>query len=294
MALKNRFERIARGEGPRPLGFQPAGDEAMRFLFVHPDQIERDPDQPRKNLGSLDGLKSSIRAQGILQPLIVSPLTENRYRLIAGERRWTAARALGLTETPVIVRTVEDQQRLTLQIIENLHRRDLDPLEEARSYRRLMEEFSLGQRDIAAKLGKSLAQVNETLRILDLPETILSDVRTSEHGVAKSVLLEIAKAADGRRQEALWRRARAGKLTVSEARDARTAPRGKPGGNPPEKPEGWGGDNGPAADSWSAKVGDGWATVRVKFAKGGKGRGSIASVRAALKEALGSLDAGAE
>jgi ParB family chromosome partitioning protein len=287
MALKNRFERIARGEGPRPLGFRPAADDGLRFLFVHPDQIERDPEQPRKNLGSLDGLKSSIAAQGILQPLIVSPLTENRYRLIAGERRWTAARALGLTEAPVIVRTVEDQQRLTLQIIENLHRKDLDPLEEARSYRRLMEEFSLGQRDIAAKLGKSLAQVNETLRILDLPEAILRDVRTSEHGVSKSVLLEIAKGADARDQAALWRRAQAGKLTVKEAREAKTGARAKPAGKTTASGQ-------PRGAAWSARVGGG-ATVRVVFAGGGgKGRGTtlLPAVRAALEEALGSLGSG--
>jgi ParB family chromosome partitioning protein len=280
MALKNRFERIARGEGARPLGFQPIADGANRFLLVPPGQIERDPEQPRKNLGDIEGLQASIAAQGILQPLIVSPLTESRYRLIAGERRWTAAQALGLSEVPVLVRTLEDQQRLTVQLIENLHRKDLDPIEEAHSIRRLMEEFNLGQREIAANLGKSLAQVNETLRILDLPEGILNDVRTSEHGVSKSVLLEIAKLSDARNQEALWQRARTGRLTVKQARDAKPAARSS--SKKPLLAKRTEKSSARDTSSWSAEING--AVITIRFSE--RERASAKAVRRILETAL--------
>lgn len=223
MALKNRFERIARGEGARLLGFNPlpghAPDGAARFLHVHPDQIERDPTQPRKELGDLEGLSTSIKDQGILQPLIVTPLDDRRYQLLAGERRLTAARQAGLTEVPVLVRAVEEHARLVLQIVENLHRKDLSPVEEAEGVRRLMDESGLSQRDVAARLGKSLTYINELLRVLALPADVLDGVRTSEQSISKSLLLEITKQADEDKQRQLWKRVRSGEgLTVKEAR----------------------------------------------------------------------------
>lgn len=230
MALKTRFERIARGDGARPLGFQPmdGGMNAVRFLQVHPSQIQRDPTQPRKDLGELDGLRASIQDQGILQPLIVSPLDDKQYRLIAGERRLTAAQQLGLTEVPVLVRGVEEHARLILQIVENLHRKDLSALEEAEGVRRLIDEFNLSQRDAAARLGKSLTYVNELLRVLQLPAEVIEAVRTSEQPTSKSLLLEITKQPDEEKMRSLWQRASTGDgLTVQQARthkrDARSA-----------------------------------------------------------------------
>ena len=104
-----------------------------------------------------------------MQPLVVSPTTTDLYQLIAGERRYTASKALGLVTVPALVRTSTEHQRLELQLVENLHRKDLSPLEEATSYQRLMAEFGLTQEDVAHRVGKSLTAINQTLRLLDLP-----------------------------------------------------------------------------------------------------------------------------
>ena len=223
MALKNRFERIGRGEGARPLGFSPVapstGTDGMRFLHVSPSLINRDPTQPRKDLGDLDGLQASIKQQGILQPLIVTPLDEQHFQLVAGERRLTAARQLGLTEVPILVRSVAEHQRLILQIVENLHRKDLSPVEEAEGIKRLIDESALTQRDIGSQLGKSLTYVNELLRLLQLPPDVLDAIRTSEQTTSKSLLLEITKQPDENRQRQLWQQAQSGVgLTVKQAR----------------------------------------------------------------------------
>ena len=284
MALKNRFERIALGEGARPLGFQPVvdGADTTRFLSVHPERIERDPTQPRKDLGTLDGLRASIKDQGILQPLIVAPLDDHRFQLIAGERRLTAARQLGLTEVPVLVRGVEEHLRLVLQIVENLHRKDLSPLEEAEGVRRLVEDSGLSQRDVAARLGKSLTYVNELLRVLSLPDDVLTAVRTSEQPVSKSLLLEITKQPDQAKQRRLWRQASTGGgLTVKEARRyKRVAPPFPPRRRP--KPTAHGtGDAG-----WSLQTDAGLVSVRLH---GGNPR-DPARVCQALQQALRSLE----
>ena len=285
MALKNRFERIARGEGARPLGFQPVANSAdtTRFLSVHPERIERDPTQPRKDLGALDGLRASIKDQGILQPLIVTPLDDQRFQLIAGERRLTAARQLGLTEVPVLVRGVEEHLRLVLQIVENLHRKDLSPLEEAEGVRRLVEDSGLSQREVATRLGKSLTYVNELLRVLGLPDDVLKAVRTSEQPVSKSLLLEITKQPDQAKQRRLWRQASTGGgLTVKEARHHKQAAK-FPSPRRPPKPTAHG--TGDAA-GWSLQTDVGMVSVRLH---GGDQR-NPARVRQALQQALRSLD----
>lgn len=221
-SLKDRFARIADGEGS--LGFDPLGREEIRLAELSLEMIVPDPTQPRKDLGDLKGLKASIQQHGIMQPLIVSPRDEDTYLLIAGERRYTAAKSLGLAKVPAIIRTVADHDRLQLQLIENLHRQDLSPIEEAQGYQRLMEEFGLTQRDVAKTVGKSLTSVNEILRLLQLPEEIIAHVRTSEHAT-KSILLEIAKEPDPERQIKLWHRAEAGDLTVKKAREHKNSKR---------------------------------------------------------------------
>lgn len=219
-SLKSRFETIAKGEGS--LGFNPLAGEEVRLAELSLDSIYPDPNQPRKDLGDLNGLKASIEAHGIMQPLIVSPRDEDTYLLIAGERRYTAAKSLGIAKVLAIVRTVADHDRLQLQLIENLHRQDLNPIEEAQGYKRLMDEFGLTQRDVAKTVGKSLTSINEILRLLQLPEDITANVRTSEHAT-KSILLEIAKEPDPTRQIKLWNKALAGDLTVKKAREHKIA-----------------------------------------------------------------------
>jgi ParB family transcriptional regulator, chromosome partitioning protein len=157
---------------------------------------------------------------GIVQPIVVEPVADGRYCILAGERRHAACRHLGLEVIPCVVRTADTQSRLELQLIENLQRKDLHPVEEAHAFKRLMEEFNLTQRDLARRLGRSLSSINETLRILGINPELMEHVRTSEH-CNKSVLLEIAKETDPQQQQVLWQKAQAGQLPVSQARKQR-------------------------------------------------------------------------
>ncbi len=137
--------------------------------------ISRNPRQPRSQMDQeeLAELAASIRENGILQPLIVSPTDEpNTYILIAGERRLLAAGMAGLDTVPVIVREASDQQRLELALIENVQRADLTPLEAAEAYRQLVDDFSLSHEQIAQQLGKSRVAITNTLRLLKLPDDV--------------------------------------------------------------------------------------------------------------------------
>lgn len=218
LALKDRLALQAAGD--RHLTFDPTGRDEPRLATLPLTLIDPDPNQPRKHLGDLADLALSIREQGLINPLVVEVVDGGRYRLITGERRFAACRSLGLPVAPCIVRTVAEHARLAVQIIENIHRKELHPVEEARALKRLMDEFNLTQRDMAGRVGKSVATINQTLRILDLQPDLLADVQTSEQAT-KSVLLEIAKEPDAGRQEALWRQAQTGELTVQRARLAK-------------------------------------------------------------------------
>lgn len=133
--------------------------------------ISANPMQPRSALApeSLADLAASIREHGMIQPLIVTLQGPERYQLIAGERRWQAARMAGLATVPVIVKEATDQQALELALVENIQRADLNPLEEAAAFRQLVDEFGLTQEQVAARVGKSRVAVTNTLRLLRLP-----------------------------------------------------------------------------------------------------------------------------
>lgn len=213
--LKNKFVKIGEGEtGPYS---DPLGGDQPRLVVLPIEQVEPDPDQPRKDVGDLEDLKASISEHGILQPCIVSVVEEDRYRLIAGERRYSAAKALGIKAIPCILRTIDEHRRLEVQLIENIHRKELNAIEEATTYDRLMKEFNLSQRDLAKRLGKSPATINQTLRILSLPARLLESVQTSER-LTRSVLLEIAKLESEEEQIRLYELATTGLLTVKAAR----------------------------------------------------------------------------
>jgi len=160
-------------------------------LNVEVDSIFPSPLQPRKrfNHENLSELVYSIREHGIFQPLIVRK-SQSGYELIAGERRWRAARQLGLTQVPIIVREAGDQQLLELALIENLQREDLNPIEEASGYLKLSKEFGLKQDDIAKKVGKSRASVANAMRLLELDEQVraLIENLTISVGHAKAIL----------------------------------------------------------------------------------------------------------
>ncbi len=194
-------------------------ESAVRFANIPIEFIEPDPDQPRKDIGNVDELKASIAEHGVIQPIVVSPHGTEMFRIIAGERRYTAAKAFGLTSVPAIIRTVEEHRRLEVQLIENIHRKELSPIEEATTYKRLMTEFKLSQRQLAERLGKSAAAINQTVRILSLPPRILDEASQGAPNLTRSVLLEIAKLETEEEQLKLFERAKKGLLTVKAARD---------------------------------------------------------------------------
>lgn len=156
------------------------------------DSIIPNPRQPRSIMAEdgLNELAESIRQHGILQPLIVTNEGENLYVLIAGERRWRAARIAGLDSVPVILREANDRDRLELALIENVQRADLMPLETAEAYRQLAEEFNLTHDEIALRVGKSRVAVTNTLRLLKLPEVVQNAILSGDitEGHARALL----------------------------------------------------------------------------------------------------------
>jgi ParB family chromosome partitioning protein len=152
---------------PSPPSADPESGEKVQLISLA--NIVPSPLQPRREFQreALEELVDSIRQRGIIQPLIVRSVN-NRFELIAGERRWRAAKEVGLTEAPAIVRQATDLEVLELSLIENLQRADLNPIEEAQAYARLAGEFGMRQEDIAQKVGKSRASVANAMRLLDL------------------------------------------------------------------------------------------------------------------------------
>ena len=155
-------------------------------------EIEPDPAQPRKTFDeeTLAELAASISEHGLLQPIAVRPKPSGGYLIVAGERRWRASRMAGLTEVPVIVKDVTDEQAMELALVENLQREDLDPVEEAAGIRELMTRCDLTQEQAARKLGKSRSALANSLRLLSLPETVLELLKSGfiTIGHAKVVL----------------------------------------------------------------------------------------------------------
>lgn len=152
------------------------------------DQLDPNPFQPRAELDEegLRDLAASIAAHGVMQPVLVRPLPTGRYQLIAGERRWRAARLAGLQAVPCMARDAGDEELLAMALVENIQREDLNPVEAARGYRRLIDEFGLTQEQVADLVGKSRVAVANTLRLLQLPQPILTMIEdgrlTEGHG----------------------------------------------------------------------------------------------------------------
>lgn len=156
---------------------EPASGEMLRQLPV--EQIQRGRYQPRQDLreDTLQELAESIRAQGLVQPVIVRPLGGGRYELIAGERRWRAAQLAGLHEVPAVIREVSDQAAIAMALIENIQREDLNPLEEAAALQRLIAEFALTHQQAAEAVGRSRTAVTNLLRLLELTDEVQQRVR---------------------------------------------------------------------------------------------------------------------
>lgn len=202
----------------------------QQILELSPREIIANPYQPRRDWvedGHFLDLIESIKKHGILQPLVVTRNSQGKYELVAGERRLRASKKLNLSRVPCIIRSVGELEKLELSLIENIQRKDLNPIERAYAYRKLIDEFSLSHDEAAKRLGKSRPVVTNTLRYLQLPSDIqrsLAEGRISE-GQAKTIL-EMKTEAE---QQELYRRIVEDKLTVADARTF-SARRGAGGG----------------------------------------------------------------
>lgn len=164
--------------------------ETLRNVSVR--QLQPGKYQPRTAMdpGKLSELAESIKAQGVIQPIVVRELSPDKFEIVAGERRWRASQEAGLTEVPVVVRDLDDRTVIAMALIENIQREDLNPLEEAQSLQRLINEFSLTHAEAAEAVGRSRAAVSNLLRLLELPPAIraLLEARRLEMGHARALL----------------------------------------------------------------------------------------------------------
>ncbi len=165
-------------------------DGPYKLLPIH--KVEPNPDQPRQDFDEeeLQALSDSIAEHGIIQPLTVRELPSGYYQIIAGERRWRAARMANLREIPVVIIEADDKKAMELALIENLQRQDLNPVEEALGYQSLMTDHGLKQEEVAQRVGKSRSAVANSLRLLQLPETLQEKVRSGAltAGHARAIL----------------------------------------------------------------------------------------------------------
>jgi ParB family chromosome partitioning protein len=167
-------------------------DEGEKIQKIAVGDLQPNPDQPRQHFDkqALEQLSESIKMYGVIQPLVATPLKDGKYALIAGERRWRAAQLAKLAKVPVIVRTTQDLERLEIAIVENVQRIDLSPLEQAVSIEKLHQQFAMTYEAVAKRLGKATSTVNNTVRLLQLPEAArlaLHERKISE-GHARAIL----------------------------------------------------------------------------------------------------------
>ena len=169
---------------------EPVEQSAYRLLPIY--KVEPNPDQPRQDFDEeeLQALSESISIHGVIQPLTVRELSSGYYQIIAGERRWRAARQAGLSEVPAVVVEADDKKAMELALIENLQRQDLNPVEEALGYQSLMADYGLTQEETASRVGKSRPAVANALRLLNLSSEVLEKVRSGElsAGHARAIL----------------------------------------------------------------------------------------------------------
>jgi ParB family transcriptional regulator, chromosome partitioning protein len=207
-----------------------AGGPELRELPV--DQIEPNPDQPRSSFeaGAIDALAGSIATAGLLQPLIVRPIEDGRFELVAGERRWRAAQKAGLDRVPAVIRSSPSDERLQAALIENMVREDLNPVDEARACAALVEDLGISKEELARRVGRSRAAISNLIRLLDLPDevqTLLERGELSEgHGRA------ILQLRDQGERKKLAKRAAAEGWSV---RDTESRARGRGNGKPSRK-----------------------------------------------------------
>lgn len=223
--------------GPGADSPRPTPTDTLSIGSLHPN-----PRQPRTHFdeSALVELADSIKANGILQPILVRPRTQGGYEIVAGERRYRAALRAGLKQVPVIVRDLTDEETLALALIENLVREDIGPLETARAFRRLMDDFGWTQEEMGQRVGKSRPSIANSLRLLELPEPILISLEKGEisEGHARALLGDRKNREEAefqRRQMTTFRQALQKKLSVRDVErlmSAPPAPAAPPGASP--------------------------------------------------------------
>jgi ParB family chromosome partitioning protein len=233
------------------------------------DLLEPGPFQPRGPIAQadLEELTASIKRAGVLQPLLVRPHPQaaHRFQIIAGERRWRASQMAGLAEVPVVIRTLGDADSMAAALIENLQREDLNPVEEARGYRRLIDEFGLTHQALAEALGKSRAHLSNTLRLLGLPDSVLADLAAGRISAGHARALLAAS-----QPEALAREVVSKGLSVRQT-EARAAARPDEGRSDSAERAGYAQDPevGALVQEMTAKLG-----LRIRI-EGARGRGRV-------------------
>lgn len=183
------MKRLALGKGLSSLIPEPAQADDAGLLLLEVKRIQPNRYQPRVDFGRLDGLVDSIRENGIVQPVIVRQEADG-YRLIAGERRWRAAQIAGVDRIPAIVKKVSDDRLLQIALIENIQRKELNPIEEARAYEVLLTDLKLSHAEVAKRVGRDRSSVSNSLRLLKLDEKIQTHIREGSVSVghAKAIM----------------------------------------------------------------------------------------------------------
>lgn len=170
------------GKGLKSLMLENSVDDMTATNMLSINEIQRNEDQPRKTFdeGALQELSDSITQHGVLQPLLVRPLPQGGYQLVAGERRWRASRMAGLKEVPVVIRELSDVETMEIAIIENLQREDLNPIEEAEGLQALIDRCGFTQEEVAVSVGKSRPAIANALRLLKLPQEVRDMTRDGQ------------------------------------------------------------------------------------------------------------------
>ncbi len=204
-----------------------AGDAGPRGIPI--DLVQRNPQQPRKHFdeGDLTELANSIRAHGILQPILVRPIAGGRYEIVAGERRWRAAQRAGLHSIPAVIRELDEVEVLEIAIVENVQRTDLNPIEEAQGFQALIDRFHRTQEEIADAVGKSRPHIANMLRLLKLPEELQEMVRDGRltAGHARAILTSPDQLGLARRAVTEGLNVREVERLAQQAKDEKHGPR---------------------------------------------------------------------
>lgn len=251
-----------------------AAEGGRRTLPI--DLIDRNPRNPRREFREedLEDLAQSLKAHGIVQPIVVRPTANGRHEIIAGERRWRAAQRAGLHDVPVTILDVSDREALELAIVENVQRTDLNPIEEARGYQALIDEFEYTQADLGGTIGKSRVHVTNTLRLLKLPASVLALLEdgTLSAGHGRALL-------QARDQEALAKIVVQKRLSVRETEKLAQEPQAPPRPKPEQRVPAKSADIAALEKELSDALG-----MKVEITDDGEGRGEVSILYRSLEQ----------